>query len=315
MLGVDINQVNGRYVQESFRSIDLHKFVARILDSGMAQEEEINLQDKAVRRLQMHGSPLHGDKGQDLGAVIVLHDITRLHQLETIRRDFVANVSHELRTPITSIKGFVETLRNDKGHKPEDVERFLEIIARQTDRLNSIIEDLLTLSELERAERGEVRLEPASVKGVLQSAIGACEPKAMDKAIQLRLQCNDSLMADMNPPLLEQAIINLIDNAIKYSDTHSSIDISAAEDVNAAIVISVADCGCGIEKVHIPRLFERFYRVDRARSREMGGTGLGLSIVKHIILAHGGKVEVNSAPGKGSTFSVVLPPADSSLGH
>lgn len=306
MLGVEVNQVIGRYLQESFRSIDLHKFVARILESGTAQEEEIGLHDKTLCVLHLHGSPLHGEKGQNLGAVIVLHDITRLHQLETIRRDFVANVSHELRTPITSIKGFVETLRSDKELRPEDTERFWGIIARQTDRLNSIIEDLLTLSELEQTERGDIGLALAPVKGVLQSAIATCEPKAAAKDIQLQIQCDDNLMANMNPPLMEQAIINLVDNAIKYSEASSGIDVSAKADA-AALTINVTDHGCGIEKAHISRLFERFYRVDRARSRELGGTGLGLSIVRHIVLAHGGKVGVNSTPGKGSTFSIYLP--------
>jgi two-component system, OmpR family, phosphate regulon sensor histidine kinase PhoR len=306
MLGVEINQVVGRYLQESFRSANLHKFVARILENGTNQEEEISLQDKTFRMLNLHGSPLQGEKGQNLGAVIVLHDVTRLHQLETIRRDFVANVSHELRTPITSIKGFVETLRDGGIHSPEDTRRFLEIISRQTERLNSIIEDLLTLSELEQTERGNIGLEFTPLKSVLQGAIDICEPKSSARDIQLRLQCDDNLKANINAPLLEQAVTNLIDNAIKYSEAKSSIEILArSEDVS--IAISVTDHGCGIEKAHLPRLFERFYRVDRARSREMGGTGLGLSIVRHIILAHGGEVVVSSMPGKGSTFTITLP--------
>jgi two-component system phosphate regulon sensor histidine kinase PhoR len=306
MLGVEINQVVGRYLQESFRIANLHKFVARILESGETQEEEISLQDKASRILQLHGSPLHDEKGQNLGAVIVLHDITRLHQLETIRRDFVANVSHELRTPITSIKGFVETLRDGGVHSPEDTEKFLGIIARQTERLNSIIEDLLTLSELEQTERGNIGIEFAQLKSVLHGAIAICEPKASAKNIQLRLQCDANLKANINAPLLEQAVTNLIDNAIKYSEAKSSIEISAKSE-DTGIAIKVTDHGCGIEKVHLPRLFERFYRVDRARSRELGGTGLGLSIVRHIILAHGGRVSVESVPGKGSTFTIFLP--------
>lgn len=241
-----------------------------------------------------------------MGAVIVLHDITRLHQLEIVRRDFVANVSHELRTPITSIKGFVETLRDGGIHSLEDTEKFLGIIARQTERLNSIIEDLLTLSELEQTERGNIGIEFTQLKNVMHGAIAICEPKASAKDVQINLQCDEDLKAKINAPLLEQAVINLIDNAVKYSEAKSSIEISVkAEDT--AITISVTDHGCGIEKVHLPRLFERFYRVDRARSRELGGTGLGLSIVRHIILAHGGKVSVESVPGKGSTFSIFLP--------
>ena len=307
MLGVEAVQVIGRYLQEAFRSVDLHKFTARVLAGGKTQEEEIALQDKVTRVLHLHGSPLQDEKGKSLGAVVVLHDVTRLHQLETIRRDFVANVSHELRTPITSIKGFIETLRNDQGHTPEDTARFLEIVARQTDRLNAIIEDLLTLSELEQTKRGEIGLEPSSVKTLLQGAVATCEPKAVVKGIRLQLHCNDDLTAAMNMPLLEQAVINLVDNAIKYSEAGNTIDVSAKTN-DAGITIEVTDHGCGIEKAHIPRLFERFYRVDRARSRELGGTGLGLSIVKHIVLAHGGQVGVTSVYGKGSTFSIVLPP-------
>lgn len=306
MLGVEVNQVIDRYLQESFRSTDLNKFVAQVLQSGTAQETEISHHDKMLRVLHLHGSPLRGEANQNLGAVIVLHDITRLHQLETIRRDFVANVSHELRTPITSIKGFIETLRYDKGLRPEDTERFLEIIARQTDRLNSIIEDLLTLSELEQTERGSIGMALTSVDSVLQNAIAICEPKATTKNIPMNLQCDDNLKANINSPLLEQAVINLIDNAIKFSEVGSSIEV-LAKAADTTLTITVADHGCGIEKIHIPRLFERFYRVDRARSRELGGTGLGLAIVKHIVLAHGGKVEVNSTPGKGSIFSIHLP--------
>ncbi len=306
MLGVETDQVVGRYLQESFRTTNLHKFVARILESGETQEEEISLQDKASRILQLHGSPLHDERGRNLGAVIVLHDITRLHQLETIRRDFVANVSHELRTPITSIKGFVETLRDGGVHSLEDTDKFLGIISRQTDRLNSIIEDLLTLSELEQTERGNIGMEFAQLKSVLQGAIAICEPKASAKDIQIRLQCDDDLKANINAPLLEQAVTNLIDNAIKYSEMKSSIEILAKSE-DTEIAISVTDHGCGIEKVHLPRLFERFYRVDRARSRELGGTGLGLSIVRHIVLAHGGQISVESVPGKGSTFTILLP--------
>ena len=306
MLGVEIKQVTGRYLQESFRNTNLQKFVTRILDNGTTQDEEIGLQDKASVILHLYGSPIRSEGGQNLGAVIVLHDVTRLHQLETIRRDFVANVSHELRTPITSIKGFVDTLRDGGVHSPEDTSRFLGIIARQTDRLNSIIEDLLTLSELEQTGRGNIGLEITELKGVLQNAVSACELKAAAKEIQIQIHCGDNLKANINTPLLEQAIINLIDNAIKYSEAKGSIEISAKSDSDA-IAIRIADHGCGIEKTHLPRLFERFYRVDRARSRELGGTGLGLSIVKHIVSAHGGRVEVESMPGKGSTFSIFLP--------
>jgi len=301
MLGVNLQDIPGRLIQESFRSIELHRFIGLILESGEAKETEISVQEKSPKAIQLHGSPLLSHDGRNLGAVIILHDVTRLHQLETIRRDFVANVSHELRTPITSIKGFVETLRDGRYHTPEDVNKFLEIIARQTDRLNSIIGDLLTLSELEQTDKSGIRFEPTQIKSVLESAILACELKAQSKNIEIRLDCDENLAASLNAPLLEQAVVNLIDNAIKYSESNGVVDV-AAKLKDDFPTISVIDHGCGIEKAHIPRLFERFYRVDRARSRDLGGTGLGLSIVRHIVLAHGGHVDVVSSPGKAAHF-------------
>jgi two-component system phosphate regulon sensor histidine kinase PhoR len=256
----------------------------------------------------MHGTILRNDKGESLGAVVVLNDITRLRHLENIRRDFVANVSHELKTPITSIKGFVETLREGALKDPGDSERFLGIIAKQADRLNSIIEDLLTLSKIEESEKTELQLEEHNLKAVLQSAISLCDIKAKSKKATVTLDCNDELTAKINPELLEQAIINLLDNAIKYSDEGGDIKISAIR-LNSEINISVRDWGIGIERRHLPRLFERFYTVDKAHSRELGGTGLGLAIVKHIVLAHHGNVSIESAPGKGSTFTILLPGA------
>lgn len=306
MLDVNPQQITGKYVQESIRHIDIQRFAGKILETGMEQEDEIRIDADGPRVFQLHGAPLRDDKDQNLGAVIVLHDMTRLDRLETIRRDFVANVSHELRTPITSIKGFVETLRDGAIHRPDDATRFLDIIARQSDRLNSIINDLLALSELEQSGQRELRLERTPLRGLLEEAITVCESKARRRDVGLRLQCDEKLEAKANAPLLEQAIVNLIDNAIKYSEAKGSVDISGAVDGNR-VVISVRDYGCGIEKMHWGRLFERFYRVDKARSRELGGTGLGLSIVKHIVLAHNGEIKVESTPGKGSTFFIYIP--------
>ena len=243
---------------------------------------------------------------------------------ENVRRDFVANVSHELKTPITSIKGFVETLREGAMNYPEDRMRFLDIIARHADRLNAIIEDLLSLSRIEQeVEREQIALEEGRIKEALDSAILVCAGKALEKQIRIDLACDEGLTAKINLPLLEQAVVNLIDNAIKYSGPESTIRIEAAKmggetvkmgmegEASSApgeeIVIKVRDWGCGIPKEHLTRIFERFYRVDKARSRKLGGTGLGLAIVKHIVHAHGGRVLVESAPDKGSTFSLYLP--------
>jgi len=190
---------------------------------------------------------------------------------------------------------------------PEDAQRFLGIIARQANRLNAIIEDLLLLSRIEQgAEKAGIKLEEGHIKEVLQAAVQACASKAAEKAIHITVTCDDELRAKMKPELLEQAVVNLIDNAIKYSETGSPVEISALQ-TKSEVTISVTDRGCGIERDHLPRLFERFYRVDKGRSRNLGGTGLGLAIVKHIAQAHGGWVSVESTPGKGSTFAVHLP--------
>ncbi|HBZ01416.1 MAG TPA: PAS domain-containing sensor histidine kinase [candidate division Zixibacteria bacterium] len=306
MLSIDREQVRGRYVQEAVRNIQLQNLVSRILKSEEPQEDEMAIQGNGGRVLQMHGTILRNDKGESLGALVVLNDITRLRHLESIRRDFVANVSHELKTPITSIKGFVETLQDESLKDPRDTERFLAIISKQADRLNSIIEDLLTLSKIEESEKAEILLEEHKLRAVLQSAVSICDIKAKAKKIAISLNCDDDLCAKINAELLEQAIINLLDNAIKYSNKDSEIKISALI-LESEVAITIQDWGVGIEKRHLPRLFERFYTVDKARSKELGGTGLGLAIVKHIVLAHHGNVSVESAPDKGSTFTIHLP--------
>jgi len=233
--------------------------------------------------------------------------IHRLRKLENIRRDFVANVSHELKTPITSIKGFVETLLGGALDSPEDSKRFLGIVAGQADRLNAIIDDLLVLSRLEQdSEKVEIIIEESGLKPVLEMAIQACAPKASEKKIRVDLNCPESVTARINPQLLEQAVINLVDNAVKYSLPSTQVQVDVSSD-NGEIAVVVTDEGRGIAKEHFPRLFERFYRVDSDRSREMGGTGLGLAIVKHIAQVHGGSVSVDSSVGKGSTFRIHLP--------
>jgi two-component system phosphate regulon sensor histidine kinase PhoR len=265
------------------------------------------MQNAGDRWLHVHGTTLHDGEHQRIGALVVLHDTTRLRRLENVRRDFVANVSHELRTPVTSIKGFVETLLDGAMDDPESTRRFLRIILRQANRLNAIIEDLLTLSRIERGtEEVTIELGEDSVGEVLQAAIEMCQQSAADKGISLHLDCPPTLRLRMNAHLLEQAVVNLVGNAVKYSEPGSTVHIGACQD-GGDIVIQVKDRGCGIEAKHLPRLFERFYRVDKARSRELGGTGLGLAIVKHIALAHRGAVEVESAVGHGSTFSIRLP--------
>ncbi|NLI15076.1 MAG: PAS domain-containing protein [candidate division Zixibacteria bacterium] len=306
ILDLDGVQALGHYIQEVIRHPHLQAFVKKVIHDGQPMEGEISIQRNGDRVLQMHGTALTSEKGENLGALVVLHDITHIRHLENIRRDFVANVSHELKTPITSIKGFIETLRDGAIGDSDDAARFLDIIARQSDRLNAIVEDLLTLSKIEEAEKTEIPLELGSLKYVIQNAVDACELKLKEKNITLTFECPEDIHCQINKQLLEQAIVNLLDNAIKYSEAGGAIELACKSSNNEAI-ISVRDWGIGIEKKHLPRLFERFYRVDKGRSSELGGTGLGLAIVKHIAIAHHGYVGVDSLIGKGSVFTIHLP--------
>jgi two-component system, OmpR family, phosphate regulon sensor histidine kinase PhoR len=297
----------GRPMWEVVWNNALLAFVERILAGEDSLEGQmVQWEGQQDRHFQARGAALRDSAGRRIGAVIVLNDVTQLRRLENVRKDFVANVSHELKTPITSIKGFIETLSDGAIHDPADAKRFLDIVARQTQRLNAIIDDLLTLSRIEQqADRAEMELHSGALRPVIQAAVQLCEGKAAEKEVSLQVGCPEDLTARMNAALLEQAVVNLIDNAIKYSNPKSEITITAAR-TNGMVAIRVVDSGCGIEPEYLPRLFERFYRVDKARSRKQGGTGLGLAIVKHIAQAHGGQVTVESTPGRGSTFSIHL---------
>jgi two-component system phosphate regulon sensor histidine kinase PhoR len=306
LLGVDLDDVVRRPLQEVVRNPDLRRFALTAIDCREPVEDDVVLRGDRDRTLRLRGTALRDVSGEG-GAVIVLNDVTDVQRLESVRRDFVANVSHELKTPVASIKGFVETLLDGAADDPAANRRFLEIVARQADRLAAIIDDLLSLSRIEQSEgKGNLPLEPTRLADVIAAVIADCGPRAADRSIRLETRCAEGLVADVNPPLLEQALINLVDNAIKYSDPGAGVWI-AVEQADAGLVVRVSDEGCGIEAEHLPRLFERFYRVDKARSRKLGGTGLGLSIVKHIVQAHGGTVAVESEPGVGSTFTIRLP--------
>lgn len=239
--------------------------------------------------------------------IFIFIETARIRRLENIRKDFVANVSHELKTPITSIKGFAETLLDSSVQDPQQTHRFLEVIAKHSQRLDAIVDDLLSLSRFEenRSKRN-VAFKKVHLKSILSAAIELSDIKAHQKQITINLNCLDDLKANANTLLLEQAVFNLIDNAIKYSEPDNTIKITAQE-LEKEIYISVQDNGCGIEQKHLSRIFERFYVVDKSRSRKLGGTGLGLAIVKHIAQVHKGSVAVESTIGKGSVFTIHLP--------
>jgi len=306
LLGLDPAFVIQRSINEVVENPDIQWFITRSLAASEPIEGEITLQGDKPRFLQAHGTTLKDPQGKAFGVLIVVHDVTRLRQLENARRDFVANVSHELKTPITSIKGFVETLLEGAMLDPDHAGEFLRIIGRQADRLGAIIEDLLSLSRIEQeAEQGKIHLVGGKIKTVLKAAIQACNTRSTEKKIKVSMACPEDLRARINGPLLEQAVINLIDNAVKYSGPGSWVQVEAGKE-DGQVEVRVRDQGVGIPQEHLPRLFERFYRVDPSRSRKVGGTGLGLAIVKHIAQAHGGKVAVESTPGQGSTFTIYL---------
>lgn len=307
LFGVDPIQARGQLLGAVIRNVSVQRFVAEVLSKGEPQEDEIVVNGSQERFLRVHGTALRDSQGRRIGALVVFGDVTRLRRLEVLRRDFVANASHELRTPITSIKGFVETLRDGALDSREDAERFLAIIARQSERLEAIVDDMLALSRLEEeTERRGISVAEEPLCNILEAAVQEFEIAAEDKGIEIKLSCEPGLRAHVNRELIEQAVGNLIDNAIKHGNADSVVSV-IGEETEDEIVIRVRDQGPGIEPEHLPRLFERFYRVDRGRSRRLGGTGLGLAIVKHIAQAHHGRVGVESVHGQGSTFSIYLP--------
>ncbi len=309
-LDIDQHDVQGKRLLEVVRNIELLRFIQLTLSGNEQTEKTIvfHLGKKDERILQVHGAQLFDAKKKRIGALVVTNDVSRLLRLENLRRDFVANVSHELKTPITSIKGYVETLLDETEEHPRHVKDFLEIVSKQTNRLEAIVEDLLSLAKIEQKSgaRDEMSLEKGRIIDVLRGATEACCVRAGDHNIQIKLNCPENIYGLINGPLLEQAVINLLDNAIKYSKPEGVVEIDTKLR-EKDILIHVKDSGVGIAPEHLARLFERFYVVDKGRSRESGGTGLGLAIVKHIIQAHGGSVKVESDPGKGSIFTLYLP--------
>jgi two-component system phosphate regulon sensor histidine kinase PhoR len=305
--------VKGKAVEGIIRNAYILEMIEFTLSHNAQQEQKITLFNGADPiLLQTHAVPLRDEDNKSMGVLLVMNDLTKLNRLENIRQDFVANVSHELKTPITAIKGYVETLLDGALDDQDNARRFLGIVSRQANRLDAIVDDLLTLSRIEdRENKEDVTLVPSEFGSVLESALQTCAVHADEKEIMVQVECDEELVAPINQPLMEQAVINLLKNAIAYSPRGSLITLRCHGSRNmqgeAFVHFSVIDNGPGIAKEHLPRLFERFYRCDKARGRDQGGTGLGLSIVKHIAHVHNGTVEVESTPGKGSTFTVTLP--------
>jgi two-component system phosphate regulon sensor histidine kinase PhoR len=294
----------GRPLLDLNRHPDLHATFRAVIARREEQVTELALRSDDGSVLLTHWVPLR-EKGEVVGVVAVFHDISELKRLERVRRDFVANVSHELRTPVTVIGGYAETLSGDLPQRePETAARFIAVIRKHAERLSGLIGDLLTLSELE-AGKATLQLTPTALPPLVTHCCALLEPKAA--ARQIALDCNAVPEATVlaHRDRIEQVLLNLLDNAIKYAPAGSRVALTVAVDGDK-VRISVADQGPGIPPEALPRLFERFYRVDPGRSRDEGGTGLGLAIVKHIVQLHGGKVWVESVPGRGSTFHVEL---------
>ncbi|MCP5462178.1 MAG: PAS domain-containing protein [bacterium] len=307
LLELEPDAVRGKLIHEAIRNADLQNFVRRVFNSAAGIDYEFRIyKNRQEQFFKIYGAILKDSQGQFIGAVVIITDITQSRKLEIVRRDFVANVSHELRTPIAAIKGASELLISGDIDNDKDKAEFLSIIDVQTERLSLIIDDLLALSRIEQEENKEEKdLSVMPIKDVIASAIHDCEVFATEKKILIKFTCDDNLTAKIQPRLLEQAVVNLIENAIKYSDAGSHVAVAASEQ-GKEVIVSVKDNGCGIPHEHLSRIFERFYRVDKSRSRKNGGTGLGLAIVKHIAHLHGGRVDVESKPNSGSTFYVTL---------
>ena len=307
LLHVTAEEVRGQSVEVVIRHHELQQFILSTLNNEDTCETELALHSPEERHIQLHGTPLKERGGHPMGGLVVLNDITRIKRIEAVRSDFVANVSHELKTPIMALKGCIETLSSEPPPDATATAQFMKMMGRHTKRLEAIVEDLLSLSRIEFDEAGDrPNYEAVAVNSVIHRVAQTFAKAAETKQMALLTTCPENLTARINEALLEQAIGNLVDNAIKYSreKTTVRIDVAAAED---ELTIQVSDQGPGIAQTQLPRIFERFYRVDQARSRALGGTGLGLSIVKHIALAHRGRVSVQSTLTKGSTFTLHLP--------
>ncbi|MBO8136648.1 MAG: phosphate regulon sensor histidine kinase PhoR [Desulfotomaculum sp.] len=295
----------GKKIIEVIRNYELDQLLQEVLKSKQPKSKEIKIIKPNPVILKVHATPLITNDSSPSGVVALMRDITERRQLEKMRTDFVANVSHELRTPLTSINGFLETLLDGALEDKDTAWHFLSIMKKETDRLSRLIDDLLKLSQLENNQAAWEK-HPVDMARCINQVKEMFEYQAEAKNIKLTVDIPKDLPAVLGKKdLLIQVLVNLVDNAIKYSPEKGKVKISASADEDN-LIVSVSDTGPGIPQEHLPRIFERFYRVDKARSREVGGTGLGLAIVKHVLELHNGEVSVKSSP-KGTTFSFILP--------
>jgi two-component system phosphate regulon sensor histidine kinase PhoR len=297
----------GRRIWEIARQQPICELLRAVMREGRAHNEELTVAERGQdRSLELKAAPLRDGRDAIVGAVLVLHDVTQLRRLEAVRREFVANVSHELKTPLAAVRGLVETMLDDAAMPTETRQRFLARVSSQVQRLSAIVNDLLTLSRVESGPDAVDHLTldlRRPVRESTQALLAAAQQKGHRLATEVP---PEAVLVRGDEEALRQVVDNLVGNAIQYTPPGGSISVRLAADPREA-TIAVADTGIGIEPRDQERIFERFYRVDKARSRELGGTGLGLSIVKHIVLAHRGQVAVESQPGEGSTFRVRLP--------
>jgi two-component system phosphate regulon sensor histidine kinase PhoR len=298
--------VRGQTMIEAFRLPELADLVKQLQPQRTMQSHAIELPGMEERWVEVSAAALLDRDGTQQGAILVFHDLTRIKQLERTRQEFVANVSHELRTPLSLIKGFVETLLEGAKNDPEKATRFLQTIEKHTDRLTFLIEDLLTISRLESGQI-VMNLQPVDLREQTQHVMDDLHSRADEKQIRLDNAVPNGLSARADADRLQQVLFNLVENAIKYGRNQGSVAIGGKDTGDGKVEMWVRDDGPGIPAESRERVFERFYRVDRARARESGGTGLGLSIVKHIIQAHGGEVWLKSDLGSGTTFHFTLP--------
>ena len=310
MFGLGAVRPEGKPFLEVVRNVDLHEILRGVRDVGEegVSRRELRLAGPADRWLQVTAVPLRL-AGGEVGVVMVLHDVTELRRLEQVRTEFVANVSHELRTPLTAIHGYLETLLGGALEERENARRFLDIVFRHTERLGRLLDDLTDLSNIELG-RVALRLEPVRLDEVVDSVLAIIAPRAEAGRVALAAEIPAELpRVHADRDRLAQILINLVDNAVKYTPEGGRVTVSARPGADGRLEVAVADSGVGIPPADLPRITERFYRVDKARSRELGGTGLGLAIVKHLVLAHDGTLGIESTPGRGTTVRVTLPAA------